>query len=285
MTDEVTVADDPDLEQMRAYYGSGREQNRLTGGDAPARLEFERTKEIILRHLPPPPAVVADIGGGPGAYTLWLSSLGYRVIHRDLMPLHVAQLRQAASGDARIETAVGDARDPGLPDDSVDAVLLLGPLYHLERQADRLRALASARRVLRPGGPVFVAAISRWSPRLDGILRQRIDREFPVTDRAIATVEETGQLPPLAGPGTFTAYLHRPDQLRREVTDAGLEVLDLVCVEGPAFLLGDLGDRLSDEESRRVLMETARALERVPELMGIGPHLLATARAASGPRR
>lgn len=144
-------------------------------------------------------------------------------------------------------------------------------------QGDHPPALAAA-----PGGPVFVAAISRWSPRLDGILRQRIDRESPVTAGAIATVEETGQLPPLAGPGTFTAYQHRPEQLRQEITDAGLEVLDLVSVEGPAFLLDDLGDRLSDEESRRVLMETARALERVPELVGIGPHLLATARATGG---
>ena len=54
--------------------------------------------------------------------------------------------------------------------------------------------------------------------------------------------------------------------------------MDLVSVEGPAYLLDDLAERLTDDQARRVVIETARALERVPELLGIGPHLLATAR-------
>jgi hypothetical protein len=59
-----------------------------------------------------------------------------------------------------------------------------------------------------------------------------------------------------------------------------LWLADLVCVEGPAFLLDDLGPRLADPQDRRVVLATARALERVPELIGIGPHLLATAHSA-----
>jgi hypothetical protein len=54
-------------------------------------------------------------------------------------------------------------------------------------------------------------------------------------------------------------------------------VEDLVSVEGPAFLLGDLAERLDDPVARAVVLEVARAVERVPELLGIGPHLLATA--------
>ena len=53
-----------------------------------------RTRQIIARHLPPPPATVADIGGGPGRYSVWLATLGYRVLHRDVVPLHVDQLRR-----------------------------------------------------------------------------------------------------------------------------------------------------------------------------------------------
>jgi SAM-dependent methyltransferase len=265
-----------DLDVMRDYYERGGEQARLSTGPV-GRLEFERTKEIVLRHLPPAPAVVADIGGGPGVYALWLASLGYHVIHRDLMPLHVEQLREAADGNPRIETAIGDARSLDLADGSADAVLLLGPLYHLEERPDRIRALASARRVLRSGGPLFAAAISRWSPRMNGILRQRIDKMLPAARELVDTVEETGQLPPLAE-GVFTAYLHRPAQLRDEVAAGDFEVIDLVSVEGPAYLLDDLDARLADDDGRRVVMETARALERVPELLGIGPHLLATGR-------
>jgi SAM-dependent methyltransferase len=70
---------------------------------------------------------IADIGGGPGRYALWLAELGYQVEHRDLMPLHVQQLRDEATGIEGLHTAVCDARDLDLDDDSVDAVLLLGP--------------------------------------------------------------------------------------------------------------------------------------------------------------
>jgi len=268
------MAEDTALRAMHAYYERGEEARRL---DEPrGQLEFERTKEIVLRQLPPPPATVADIGGGPGRYALWLARRGYRVVHRDLMPLHVDQLRGAAAGDTRIGSQVADARELDLAAGSVDAVLLLGPLYHLARRADRVRALAEAARVVRPGGPVFAAAISRWAGRVDGILRARLYRDFSQVEPLFGSSERTGLLPPLF-PGSFSGYTHRPGQLRAEVTASGLRLADLVCVEGPAFLLDDLGPRLADPQDRRVVLETARALERVPELIGIGPHLLATA--------
>jgi hypothetical protein len=53
-------------------------------------------------------------------------------------------------------------------------------------------------------------------------------------------------------------------------------VADLVSVEGPAFLLSDLAGRLDDPLDRAVVLDAARAVERVPELLGLGPHLLAT---------
>ena len=271
----VIMIEDRERAAMRAYYERGEEQERLA--EPRGLLEFERTKEILLRHLPPAPAVVADIGGGPGRYTLWLADLGYRVMHRDLMPMHVDQLRQAAGSTTGIESSVADARDLDLPDASVDAVLLLGPMYHMERRSDRLRALAESRRVVRHGGPVFVAVISRWAPRMDGVLRLRMYERDPGIEQQLTGLERTGRLPPF-GQDSFCGYTHRPGQLRAELVRSGFEVVDLVCVEGPAFLLDDLPERMAAAEARRVVLETARALERVPELMGLGPHLLATAR-------
>ncbi len=271
----LAMADGPALGALRQYYDRGREQARL--GESYGPLEFARTQEIILRHLPPPPAVVADIGGGPGRYALWLARLGYQVVHRDLVPLHVDQLREAAGDDPRVQAAVGDARQLDLGSGSADAVLLLGPLYHLDRREDRLQALAEARRVVRPGGPVFAAAISRWAGRIDGMLRLRQYETIPGSEAGLAGMERTGRLPPLQ-PGSFCGYTHRPGQLRAELSASGWRVIDLVGVEGPAYLLEDLPVRLADGEARRVVLETARALERVPELLGISPHLLATAR-------
>src|SRR3954447_14509206 len=156
--------------RMRAYYEQGKERDRLN--TPKGALEAERTQEILQRRLPPAPAVIADVGGGPGHYALWLADQGHTVHHRDLMELHVDQLQ--ALGNPSIHAAVGDARHLDLPDSSVDAVLLLGPLYHLPEREDRLQTLREARRIVRGGGPVFIAAISRWAPRLDGVLQERL---------------------------------------------------------------------------------------------------------------
>lgn len=261
---------------MHEYYELGKEADRLARSGA-GRLEFDRTREIVLRHLPPAPATIADIGGGPGCYSLWLAELGYRVEHRDLMPLHVEQLRAAVRPGWAIASALGDARRLDLAESSVDAVLLLGPLYHLTRRADRVLALSEANRIVRPGGPVIGAAISRWATRLDGMLRVRIYEQVPAAAGLIGPLERTGVMPPLV-PGGFTGYAHRPGQLRAEFTSAGLAVADLLCVEGAAFLLNDLDERMRDEQAWQVILETARAHERVPELMGLGSHMLAVGR-------
>jgi ubiquinone/menaquinone biosynthesis C-methylase UbiE len=180
------MPDDRKPTAMQEHCARGLELERLA--ESTGRLEFERTKEIILRHLPPPPAVVADIGGGPGRYALWVGQLGYQILHRDLMPLHVEQLRQAANGNSHIQTALGDARQLDLASDCADAVLLLGPLYHLEHRKDRLQALAEVRRVVHPGGPVFVAAISRWATRMDGILRLRLYESIPGAEAKLSAI-------------------------------------------------------------------------------------------------
>ena len=49
---------DPAIE---AYYERAPEESRLEMGAF--RLEEFRTRELILRHAPPPPAVVLDVGG------------------------------------------------------------------------------------------------------------------------------------------------------------------------------------------------------------------------------
>lgn len=261
---------------VRAHYDSGAELERL---NRPLGIvEFERTKEILDRHLPRPPAEIADIGGGPGRYAVWLARLGYHVVHRDLMQLHVEETRSTAlAAEVSIDTGVADARSLDLRDDAFDAVLLLGPLYHLTTRADRLRALSEARRIGRRGATVHVAAISRWAMRLHGVTVERIHERFPDALLRIEEVERTGTVPPLFE-GSFAGFSHRPGQLRAEARAAGLEVVDLVGVEGIAFALSDLEERLATEEGRSIVFETARTIERVPELMGLGPHLLLTAR-------
>jgi SAM-dependent methyltransferase len=261
-------ADDP----LLAYYQRDKERDRLGAGVG--RLEFVRTVAVIERTLPPPRATIADIGGRPGRYTDWLVDCGYEVIHRDLVPSHVDYVRRR-HGEA-VDTKVADARRLDLADDSVDVVLLLGPLYHLTEPDDRVLALAEARRIVRLGGVVHAAAISRWAARLHGVLVDSVHETHPVILELIDEMERTGWMAPIAE-GGFNGFAHRPDQLRDEVSAAGLQLRLLVTLEGAATALPDIDDRLDDPAKRSVLLDTLAAVEAVPELLGLGPHLLATA--------
>ena len=87
----------------------------------------------------------------------------------------------------------------------------------------------------------------------------------------------TGNLPPVTRDG-FSGYTHRPNQLIEEIADARLQLDDLVGVEGMPIASADMRIRLGDPVAWQVLLDAARALERVPELLGLSPHLIATAR-------
>ncbi len=265
---------------VQAYYARGEEADRLASGLG--RVEFLRTVDVLERNLPDPPAVVADVGGGPGRYTDHLLSLGHHVVHRDLVASHVEAVRTrhrpgTPSGD-RLDAAVGDARHLDLPDSSVDVILLLGPLYHLPDVDDRRAAITEAVRVVRPGGLVVGAAISRHAVLLDGILVKRIDLAYPQILDLLDGIRDTGVIPPLFE-GSFNGYAHRADEFGDELADAGLTVDQLISVEGIALALGDIDARLDDPAERERLMSVLRSVESAPDLIGVGPHILGLCRA------
>jgi SAM-dependent methyltransferase len=208
---------------IRAHYEAGAEEGRLVANGEPG-LELVRTLELLDRFLPAPPARILDIGGGPGVYAGILAKRGYEVCLLDLVPLHVqqAQAASAAQPAAPFEVRVGDARDLTDPDDSCDAALLLGPLYHLTERDDRLKALREARRVVRPGGPVLAVAISRFASVLDG-LRAGYLLEPAFWEIVERDLREGQHRNPTNHPGWFTtAFFHHPDELAAEVEEAGL---------------------------------------------------------------
>jgi SAM-dependent methyltransferase len=90
-----------------------------------------------------------------------MADQGHHVTVLDVVETHVLEAR--ASG---IDATVGDARRLEVSDGTVDAVLLLGPLYHLD-DGGWAAALREAHRVLRPGGLLAAAAISRWRALID----------------------------------------------------------------------------------------------------------------------
>jgi SAM-dependent methyltransferase len=258
-------------DDISAYYDRGEEEGRLRGW---GRLEFVRTQELLARYLPSAPAVVLDIGGGPGAYAAWLAAEGYRVHLLDPVELHVAQARDQA-GLASAE--LGDARALPFADGSADAVLLLGPLYHLPEPDDRARALSEARRVLRPGGVLAAAAITRFASTIDGLLKGYM--ASPEFERIVEGVLVDGRHENRTRePGWFTtAYFHLPDDLGREVREAGFSLRDVIGIEGPGAWLPDVDEWLDDPDRRGALLRAIRRVETEPSLLGSSPHLLAVA--------
>ena len=263
-----------ELDVVVRHYEGIREEHRLTGGLA--ELELVRTREVLRRHLPPAPARVLDVGGGTGVHARWLLADGYEVHLVDITPRHVERARAELAG-AGLNAAVGDARRLDAPDESFDAVLLLGPLYHLGERVDRAAALAEAGRVVRPGGLVAAAAISRFASLFDGLARQFLfDPVF--RDIVRGDLRDGRHANPADRPHWFTtAYFHHPDELRDEVAAAGLQVLDVVGIEGLAGWLAQLDPRWYDDSDRATIVESARLVEHEPTLLGLSPHLLAVA--------
>lgn len=254
-------------EAFRAHYELGIERGRLGGGAEPG-LELVRTLELLDRVLPPAPAEVLDVGGGPGAYASILARRGYRVRLVDVMPLHVEQAVEAG-----LDARVGDARALDEADASYDVVLLLGPLYHLVGRGDRLRALREARRVARPGGLVAAAAVGRFASLLDGL------KEGFLAEAAFREIVERDlrdglhlNPDPAGRPEWFTtAFFHTVEELEAEAREAGLAEVEVVGVEGPGWLFPRAG--------RDEALLAARLAERHPELRCVSSHLLALARA------
>jgi SAM-dependent methyltransferase len=164
-------------------------------------------------------------------------------------------------------------------DSMADAALLLGPLYHLTEREDRRRALREAHRVVRAGGTVVAAAISRFASALDGIASRHLeDSAFAaIVARDLADGQHRN---PTDHPAWFTtAYFHRPEELAAELTDAGFVDVQLYAVEGPAWLVRDLSDGESVLWER--MLTVLRAIEREPTLIGASAHVLGVARRGS----
>lgn len=240
-----------EVEDVLRHYGSYQEETRISTGLG--QLELVRTQEILRRHMPDPPARVLDVGGGTGVHASWLVTDGYAVHVVDLTPRHIEKVRHDL-GATGVTAEIGDARHLDLPDGSFDAVLLLGPLYHLTDGADRVLALGEARRVVRPGGLVAVAAINRFASLLDGLARGfLLDPDFRgIVEQDLADGQHRN---PDDRPHWFTtAYFHHPEELRSELQEAGLCVVDLVGVEGLAGWLEYLGDTWATTAGREAII-------------------------------
>ncbi|MGV9374302.1 class I SAM-dependent methyltransferase [Nonomuraea sp. NPDC003707] len=255
------------IELVEHYTKATSESTRLTRSPH-GMLEYRRTQELLRRTLTRPPARILDVGGGTGIYAQWLAADGYDVHLVDPVPAHV----EAAAALPGVTAELGDARELRAPDQSADVVLLFGPLYHLTEAADRSQALAEARRVLRPGGLVVAAAISRYLSLLETGTTGRLTTEMaPAVRHVIATGDYDGHV------GFMPTHFHTADELRAELESTGLKDVHVYGVEGPAWPALDVAGEHGFDQLVDAALQCARVAEQDPLMINVSAHLLAVA--------
>ncbi len=278
------------LEAVRAYYAAfgEREWTRLERpGDG--ALEFAVTCHTLAAYLPPD-ARVLDIGGGPGRYAIWLAQHGHHVVLADLSPelLSIARARidQARVGAMVEDIVQADACDLSCwTDDSFDAVLSLGPFYHLPEPEDRRRAASELGRVLRPGGFAFVALMPLYA-----FLRRTLaipdERHHLTQPGFVRRLLEDGVFINDI-PGRFThGWGVRPEEVAPFFEQHGFTTLELLAAEGivvdiqrALFELAE-SDPVTYQAAFDVILRTAST----PSILGMATHLLYVGRKLAGGR-
>jgi ubiquinone/menaquinone biosynthesis C-methylase UbiE len=265
------------LDKIRAYYASFDEWGRL---DAPeGARELARALEILADKLAPG-ARVLDLGGGPGRYAIELARRGHRVVLADLSPelLEVARRRVAEADLPGVESFdVVDATDLGrYADGSFDAVVALGPFYHLVADAERRRSVAEIRRVLVSHGQAFIAFI----PRLSGLIAL-IDRAATkpaqVPEAVLQTAADTGVFSNPATSGFQEGYYPLPSEIEQLFVTSGFRLEDMLSLKSIANDRAHHVARLEPTVSAEV-ERLARALCRRPEIIATCGHALLVAR-------
>lgn len=196
------------------------------------RTELAVTLRALKEFLPPAPARIIDIGGGPGRYALWLAGQGYSVTLVDLSEGNLAFARQRAT-EANIPlerilqaNAIGL---PFFPNESFEVALVMGPLYHLLRREERLQALREAWRLLKPGGLVFAAFISRFAAFRDAAAKGApwVLERPETTGRILRTGVDINE-----AEGFTDAYFAHPDEVIPLGESAGFDTLLRLGCEG-----------------------------------------------------
>lgn len=259
--------------EVLAGYNAGRETGRLHNGLG--LIEFARTKEIITELLPPPPAVIYDIGGGYGEYSYWLASMGYEVYLYDIAEKNIEISKEFGkdAGAALAESAVADARSINKADASADAILLFGPLYHITELEERLACLEECKRLLKPNGLLFTANITCYATTLKYVAAYDTK---PLLDDPdfYAMLEATVKTGIHTKKPMGLAYFHKPDEIKTELKTAGFTHIDVRGVIGPCWLIRNLDEAWKDERKRESIMRVVRLLEKEESLMGLSTHFI-----------
>ncbi|MGI6344935.1 MAG: class I SAM-dependent methyltransferase [Bacillota bacterium] len=249
-----------EAERVNAIYRMFDEDTRLNRSRA-ARVEFLTTVRYVEKYLRPGSSVL-DLGAGAGEYSLYFASQGYAVTAIELAERNVEAFRRKIQPGMNIDLRQGNALDlKAFADNSFDVVLLLGPLYHLENEADRLTCIREALRVCKPGGVVFFAFISNDMVIITEFMyRPDFFREDTYDHTTFKVVD-------------FPFVFFTVDQAREMLRKAGVDIIAEVAADGLSELLADKINAMDEYSYQQWLRYHFYCCEK-PEMLGRSNHLL-----------
>ncbi len=253
-------------EVLGAFYASKNEDERLASQSG--AVEFRVTTAYIDRYLRPGGRIM-EIGCGTGRYALHYARRGHRVTALDLLEGNLAVLRGHMRPGDDVEVAQGNALDLSRwPDETFDVTLLLGPMYHLFTEADKLTALREALRVTKRGGLLFAAYCQFDASMVQAVFSGRKLFDF-VVDGGL--LDENAWLPVSNPAGIFELY--RREDVDRLDASLDAERLHYVGTDMFTYYRRDDIDALDARLYEKYLAYTMSICEN-PHLVGASNHTL-----------
>ncbi len=165
--------------------------------------------ETFATHHVPTCGTLVELGCGAGNISLWLAEQGYTVAGMDIAPtaIRMAQ-QQAASRGIQADFIVGNVvNSDAFAANSFD-IALDGHCLHCIIGDDRFGFLSNARRIVKPGGYLFIATMC------GEVKTPEMRAAFDPSSRCLIHGD------------IATRYIGQPDQILREIERAGFHLAD-----------------------------------------------------------
>lgn len=260
-----------DVGDIASYYDSHSNKEHIRLEEH--KLEFELTWRYLDRYLPAQGHIL-EIGAATGRYTLELVKRGCMVTAVDLSAseIEICSERLVGEGlEGRARLVVADARNLGeVTERDFDAVLLMGPLYHLIEEGDRKAALKEAVNRLQEGGLLFSAFLSRFGLMSDLI---RFNPAWIEDQTEVQSILERGRRPDDYPRGGFRGYFARAEEIPPLHEAIGLETLTLAGVD-PVIAADDESYNRLQGKMRQLWLDLCYEIGKERSILGASRHLL-----------
>jgi len=260
-----------DVNDIAAYYNSDplREHSRLERH----QLEHELTWRYLDQYLPPQGSIL-EIGAATGIYTLELAKRGYLVTAVDISANLLEENKRSiveAGLEKHVQFFEADARNLSeVTEREFDAVLLMGPLYHLVEEADRQTVLGQVMERLREGGIIFSAFISRFG--IMGDLLKNIP-DWIEDQEEVHSILEHGKDPEHYPEESFRGYFALVSEINPLHEGMGFETITLAGVE-PAIGADDESYNQREGIQRQLWLDLLFEMSTEKSILGASRHLL-----------